>query len=229
MKYDYRSFAEFGTPEHVPANMALSANYKAHENKPFFVLVSGACALQTASKKGDELTLFYFREGEMMGHSPLLNNLFQQEGTGDYLYSERDIYVIMAKTDCEVLRFPSSCFQTLLDENVAFRMVLLESMQRHYVSLTGRSSYSANHSAVSTLCTMLARNAVRCGDGRHTLEGQFTYAELARRIGVHQVTVARIMSGLIKEGTLSRKGKHVYVEDDLRLLRYAREEIQLKY
>lgn len=229
MKYDYRSFAEFGALEHVPANSPLSYNYQLHETKSFFVLVSGTCALQAISKKGDELTLFYFREGEMMGHSPLLNDIFLQEGTGDYLYSERDIYVIEAKTDCDVLRFPSDCFQRLLFNNEGFRMVLLESMQRHYVSLTGRSSYSANRSATSTLCTILARNAVRAEDGRYVLEEQFTYAELARRIGVHQVTVARIMSKLIEEGTLSRKGKRVFVENGTRLLGYARGEEQIKY
>ena len=229
MKYGYRSFAKFGTPEHIPANSPLSYNYRLHETESFFVLVSGTCALQAISKKGDELTLFYFREGEMMGHSPLLNDMFMHEGTGDYLYSERDIYVIETKTDCDVLRFPTESFQRLLFSDEGFRMVLLESMQRHYVSLTGRSSYSANRSATSTLCTILARNAVRAENGRYVLEERFTYAELARRIGVHQVTVARIMSKLIEEGTLSREGKRVFVENDGRLLSYARGEDQIKY
>ena len=229
MQSSYLSFAEYGTLVKIPANKPATFSYQGHEDEPFFILVSGICALQATSKRGEELTLFYFKEGEMMGYSPALNDMFPLENEGDYLYSERDVYNIVAKTDSTALCFPYKYFQPLWSKNENFRMVLLESLHRHHISLTGRSSYSANHSAVSTLCTMLARNAMRDANGKHVLKEPFSYAELARRIGVHQVTVARIMRELIAEGTLSRSGHRIFVENSEQLLRYAREELQLKY
>jgi CRP-like cAMP-binding protein len=227
---DLSTFENFGEHICVPANTSLSFAYNECEKEPFYLLISGTCALQTIDKAGAELTLFYFHTYDVMSFSTALTEYLQisHAEDGDYLYSERSVFTVVTKTNCELIRFPHSSFAEMFDIG-EFHLLLIRSLHRHYISLSARSVFSANNSAPAMVGITLLRNSQPASHGKRLVESFLTYPEIARRTSLHHVTVARIMRKLISEGTLSRSGKRVYIEDDDRLLRYIRDEIQLKY
>lgn len=62
-------------------------------------------------------------------------------------------------------------------------------------------------------------------EGRYELQKYFTYAELARYLGVHSVTVSKIMLVLKKMGVIEKEG-HKTVIRDIGLLRHLAEHPQ---
>lgn len=87
----------------------------------------------------------------------------------------------------------------------------------------------AQGSTVECLCAFLRKQTNLNDDGRAQLDPSFTYKKMAGLLGIHAVTVGNIMRSLINEGTFSREGRKLFLENESRLISLATGCERLRY
>ncbi len=80
------------------------------------------------------------------------------------------------------------------------------------------------------LCKMLYYNAFVDQDERLRVKPEFSsFVRLSQKLGVHKVTVSKMMRALRHEEVLYTEGRKIYIRDKEKLLAYAMNEHQLFY
>ena len=88
---------------------------------------------------------------------------------------------------------------------------------------------SRESSAAGRLCGLLLEQSEKDAGGELVLDSLFTYDELSHYLGVHNITVARIMSALKKEGVIRKLGRKTVISDMKKLKAIIDEELILEY
>ena len=173
--------------------------------------------------KGSGELLEYTREGETLfcrlksADQPLnrivgLHNLWQLEPS--YTYS------FVAATDIDCLRIEAGqARQAFLDHPQVMDQVLVLLTEK-YLNL--RDMYKARQSRhiANQVCDYLFQHMQQNASGA-CLPRDVTNVRIARRLNVHQVTVAKIMRQLQTEGVLRRTPAGLQILDPARLQAYA--------
>lgn len=186
-----------------------------------YFLEKGVCALTSFTKEGDEKVYLYFKPKRMVGFTQLL----AKEYENDNYYSE---FSIKAKTDCTIYRISEKLFFEMIEEDREFNRMMMNTTIENYVDVLNRFQQMHEESATTRLCRFLLTHSEESG-AQLMLPKYFTYVEMARYLGTHPVTVARIMAKLKQQACISKKGHCVIVNKKERLESILNDNLDLEY
>ena len=187
-----------------------------HENTAY-CLISGVCALLRFTQNGEEIIYHYFREKDLIGGVPFF---LSHKGAAQIntLYSFCSLYT---KTECILYKIPFSVLERKIKEEPEIGYWISEGIARHFMEEISHVHSSKEDHTSGRLCRTLIELANE-KNGRYELQKYFTYTELARYLGVHSVTVSKIMLVLKKMKVIEKEG-HKTVICDMEQLKYLAE------
>ena len=178
-----------------------------HENTAY-CLISGVCALLRFTQNGEEIIYHYFKEKDVIGGVPLF--LSHKGASGIHsLYSFCSLYT---KTRCELYKIPFYVIEQKIKEEPEIGYWISEGISRHFMEVISHIHSSKEDHTSGRLCRTLIELSDK-KNGRYELQKYFTYTELARYLGVHSVTVSKIMLMLKKMGAIEEEGHQTIIRD----------------
>lgn len=186
-----------------------------HENTAY-CLVSGVCALSRFTQGGEEIIYHYFKESDFIGGVPL----FLSHENAAQAYSHYNFCSLYTKTECVLYQIPFSVVEQLIREDPEISFWIGECVARYFMASISHVHSSRENHVSGCLCRALIELADH-KSGRYELKKYFTYAELSRYLGVHQVTVSKVMLQLKKEGIIEKEGHKTIIRDMERLRKLA--------
>ncbi|RCW16511.1 Crp/Fnr family transcriptional regulator [Streptococcus gallolyticus] len=186
-----------------------------------YILSSGVCALSSISCDGKEATYLYFKKQQFVGFTPLMT-AFNLHHYGKKTFS------IVAKTPCVAYRIPKRNFQDLLGfPSVATLMV--NTLTENLVYLMEHFHSSKNEPALVQFSRFLLDQAETDACGTLVLDTVFTYQEMACYLGVHSVTIARMVKSLRKEALIDKIGHQIRIINPEEMVKLITEERKIDY
>ncbi len=174
--------------------------------KYVYLLKEGICSLQGETKNGDSRIYLFMESQRAVGYIPVLHDIVSDYERGYYLMA------IQAKTDCVVYRIQSQDFVSAYDEKKSFRDYIVSQFLKDYMKLLQNFHDQHEGGAVSKLCKLLL-DVSSMDQERVIIRNMMPYADIANYIGVHPVTVGRIMSKLYKyEYILKMVNGHIWIK-----------------
>lgn len=177
-------------------------------------LDSGSCSLSGFTRDGSEHIFLYFHGQRVVGFMQLMPIEFG----GDPPH-----IVVTAKTPCVVYRVTREQFQGFLREESSFQTYMLQVVSENYLNLIKHYQSGQGQCATSRLCALLLDYAGREGDAL-CMPAYFNMAEFSRYLGVHTVTVSRIMVQLKQRGYIEKQGRRILLRDPEGLGRLIRDQ-----
>ncbi|MDO4281101.1 MAG: Crp/Fnr family transcriptional regulator [Peptococcaceae bacterium] len=126
----------------------------------------------------------------------------------------------VAMTDCEGYLIPRAAFFQYIEGDALLANRLLDAMVDEYTRLLRTYQSHQEQGVANRLCQFLLEYSTPNADNT-TRQVGVKNVELAGFLGVHRVTVARIIKSLKEEGILARTGNTLTVIDVARLEDYA--------
>ena len=120
-------------------------------------------------------------------------------------------FFIITKTPCTLYRFSNDTFQNLLKRSPAFNEFLMKTLADNYYEVLVHFHRRMEESAVTGLCRLLL-SVARPIDGQLVVPKFFTYAELAKYLGTHAVTVSRIMAKMKQMGYMAKDRRGIVLK-----------------
>ena len=222
MKENFRKLLRSrGTKIHLDKQVCLNISMDSPGADCCYLLEDGICALTGVTSNGEETVYLYFYPPRIVG----FNQLLMTHGT-----SHPVEFSIITKTKCTLYRISFSAFQDLMQHNPAFNTFLIQTLSNNYYEVLVHFHQRLDESAVTGLSRLLL-NVAKEKDGILTVPKFFTYAELARYLGTHPVTVSRIMAKMKQRGYLSKNSNGILIEnvEALRQIVYGNGELCLNY
>lgn len=154
----------------------------------------------------------------MMRHYREVRRAEEEEDCFDeeYLWKEKIPFGIDTKTDCVFYRMDERTFGRLMQEEPLFLTHVLEAVTCNYVTLVRKFHDAQEECASKRLCKWFLTFSSREGRQRAVPYG-FTYAEIAKYLGMHPVTVSKLASGLKKAGIIRKEKGRIIIMDEKRL------------
>lgn len=172
-----------------------------------YYLIDGICAKMQLTPDGEELILYYYKPGKMLG---VHLNRYGQEIAMDF----------RACTPCRCYRIPHTLVQQKIrsDNDVCY-FLLQESMDECDFWANSAIAHMLG-GGISVLCLFLQQLAVPQPDGTGLLHPMFTNVTLSKYCGLHTVSISRLLSRLHREGILARSADGIRIYDMERLANY---------
>lgn len=166
-----------------------------------YFLKSGICSLQGETTEG-ETRIYLFQEApRILGYIPFIRNIEDDYTKGYYLMS------IQTRTDCVAYQVLAKDFMELYELDPEFREMIVGSVMTDYMKVLQNFHSQRNGSATNRICAMILELA-EVNQGVMEIRDFMTYEDIANYLGVHVVTVGRIMSKLIQSGYVRKEKKH---------------------
>lgn len=134
----------------------------------------------------------------------------------------------IAKTDCTCIRIPYKAFMQEARKDPDILEQILYFSLKNYMSLLEMYQIKQEGDTVSKLCNLLLANSSE-KNGRLICSAKLPNADLADRLGVHPVTVSRIMSKLKEEKIIAKDKNGLEILDEAYMRGIASHEISLSY
>ena len=116
------------------------------------------------------------------------------------------------KTRCELYKIPFYVIEQKIKEEPEIGYWISEGISRHFMEVISHIHSSKEDHTSGRLCRTLIELSDK-KNGRYELQKYFTYTELARYLGVHSVTVSKIMLMLKKMGAIEKEGHQTIIRD----------------
>lgn len=202
-EYHFKHFYETGTRLTIKKNTIFYAPNDPGSEAYVFFLEKGLAALSSLTRDGEEKIYLYFMPKRLVGFNQFFSTL-------PYTIP---IY-ITAKEPCVVYRLPGRTFRKLVAEDSEFNEYIMKLNACNYMDVLGRFHETQEESAGVRLCRLLLDYS-RMDAGRQILPHYFTYAEISKFLGIHQVTVNRIMAKLKKHGYINNdlNTRHIIIQN----------------
>lgn len=191
-----------------------------------YYLEDGIVALIDLLEDGDERIYRYHKRGELLGIFKLYNMIPCLKNSPQHTVC--GIYNSIAKTECIVYRLEPEVVLDFLYQNPEMLIEQIRMTGKVNINHSFRYSRMLKNRTPNILCEVLLEVS-REKDGVLQLDPYFSNAEIARYMGIHVVTVGKILKQLRKEGLiersmgriviLDRKGLEVYLGD--KIMRYS--------
>ncbi len=199
-----------------------------NDTDAIYILAKGTAALSTLSSNGNEFIYMYFHGPHCICFAPFFSKHHHDDESQLRFTHHHFFFMITAKTGCTVYRIPKAQFDQLFERPDVKDLILHELMD-NYRNVLDHYALNQDDSAVIRLCYLLDEQSFPDADGRLLLDSCFSYSELSKYLGVHDVTVARIMSTLKKQGIIEKEGHRTFLKDRTQLLRIISRELDIKY
>ncbi|MGL5677782.1 MAG: Crp/Fnr family transcriptional regulator [Cellulosilyticaceae bacterium] len=208
---NFQLLCTLGKPLTLQKNTTFSSILN-NENA-IYCLEEGLCALVRYTHGGEEIIYHYFKPGDIIGGVPF--NLSHQ--TSSVLPITQDLCQLYTKTKCKVSRISFPQLKDLIVKNPDIGFLVNECISRHFISvITHFHSSKEDHTPIR-LCRILL-DLADYKDGEYIIEKCFNYTELSKYLGVHSVTISRIMLVLKNMGIIDKRGHSTIIKDVDKLL-----------
>ena len=185
-----------------------------------YFLVHGICVRNALTEKGDEI-VYDMRSANHTVYSLL-------GAVSYYLPDQRYATNFTAKTHCICHQVPIGKFIEFLNSNPSVMHDLLRLALDRYNFINQNFQSKQKQSTANRLCSFLAENLYE-QNKQYYVKEHLTNTEISRYLGVHRVTIVKIMQALIAEEIVEKTSHGLLIKDLDSLLVYARDEDILKY
>lgn len=200
-----------------------------------YYIVEGIASLTSLTTDGEEKDFIYFPQGHLLGFTPALMRHYRKlDGKGaavglEFGDEDKIPFGIDTKTDCVFYRMPEREFESLLETDARFLAYIMEAVTCNYVRLIWKLHDAQEEGAMQRLCKWFLTFSVfqssesldgwdaEKSHGCRAVPRGFTYAEIAKYLGMHPVTVSKLASGLKKAGIIKKNKGRILVMDEKRL------------
>ncbi|WP_077611796.1 Crp/Fnr family transcriptional regulator [Clostridium sp. Marseille-P2415] len=202
-----------GTLIHVKKHDCLYN--RTHIDKYVYCLEKGLCALHSVSASGKERIYQYFLPGDLISFTPA----YRRSYPDDTFYA----FSITAKSACSLYQIPYSTFLDFMAKHPEFYRWLFETTITHYDNALRHCYTLQDGDNFISLCQALSELAI-LENSRYVIHRDFSYNEIASYLGIHTITVTRLIGRLKEMGVITKEGHVTVILDMDRLTRLARGE-----
>nr|WP_286782832.1 Crp/Fnr family transcriptional regulator [Streptococcus sp. UBA4344] len=199
----------------------LAQSVSGETSGDIYILSSGICALSSISCDGKETTYLYFKKQQFVGFVPLMNTVHLN-------YYGKKSFSIVAKTPCVAYRISSRQFQELLVFPSVVSL-MLNTLTENHIYLMEHFHSSKNEPALVQFCRFLLDQVEKDTSGQLVLDTVFTYQEIANYLGMHSVTIARMVKALRAEEMIEKTGHQIQITDPQQMAQLITEERKIDY
>ena len=209
-------FMQYGAKVTVSKGTSL-CNPKLSDNYVYY-LDKGIASLTSLTEEGTEKDFLYFPPDHLLGFMPALMRYYRKlrnESNSDnspYLTP----FGITPKTDCIFYRISESVFQSLLETDHIFLSYVMETTTRNFASLV-RKFQDTQEAKISTRLYKWLLTFSQIENNYRAVPRGFTYTDIAKYLGIHPVTVAKLASELKKDGIIKKEQGQILIIDEKRL------------
>lgn len=182
------------------------------EVKHIYYLTKGTCYRVVLNDKGDEI-IYGVKQTDTLARS--LVGVMSVYGGGVSTNS------FVAQTDCEGYFIPKEEFLAYAKKNPELLDELLHMAAKEHYDLYLNFQFRQEGRIANRLCQMLLEQAKRSEEGKWRIERSVTNVKLGQFLGIHAVTVAKIMKQLKAEGIICRTAEGTLINDIEGLNAYA--------
>ena len=191
-----------------------------------YYLISGVCHRKAVTKKGDEI-IYGIKESNT--GDDLTPNFVQSVLGVLILYSDGiSACNFCASSKCCCYKIPRDIFLDYVQEKPEILTQILKMAMRELRTVTGSFQARQEGELANQLCCLLLKNAAQEPDGRKTVKGLSNLA-ISQFLGVHKVTVNRILRVLKEEGVIDKSRNCIVIRDGKVLAEYAKAERRIDY
>ena len=221
-----RDLYKYGQRFTVKRGEIISDSIEGSDNEYMYILDKGLAALTSTNKRGDEFIYIFFKAPRCIGFSPLVRKMMDIQPFPEV--HQPTLLSILAKSDCVLYRISQNDFSEFMKDR-EFSDLMTQVIFSTYMDMLYHYYTSREASAAGRLCGLIVEQSEADKSGRLILDPLFTYDELSHYLGVHNITVARIMSALKKEGIIKKDGRKTVISDMEKLRAVMNEDIILQY
>lgn len=197
--------ARHGTLIEVKKNTTLVSTNTRKQDPCVYYLLEGICSLTGYSVNGQEKVLLYHTAESLIGFNPYVAGT----DSGYFSYSGP---VLLTRTKCRLYRIPVAVFRQYLDTSLEFNQYMVHLLSKTYHRTLAHFKQLQEEASVTVVCRFLLSLCTETPDGL-ILPRFFTHDEISKYLGVHLVTVSRIMSRLQKSGYITRIPTGLLIQD----------------
>ena len=137
-------------------------------------------------------------------------------------------FSFVARTPCRCLCIPADTFRVWADDKPAILkdLLILSSNNSRELRVGFRALQEGR--VANRLCQILV-SCSKTVSGKDMITKDYTFTEIASMLGIHHVTVSRIIRALCEEGVLKKNTGCILILNRERLTQYANNEIPLSY
>jgi len=177
-----------------------------------YYLQSGTCYRATITDKGDEI-IYGIKESNNLEKSLVGVLTCFSDG-----FSKNNF---IAGSKCTGYKIPKKVFMAYVDDKPDLLKKLLYMAMAEYQELIGSFQSRQEGRVANRLCDLLLKNAAM-SEGRLVVNRtHHNYEQISRFLGIHKVTVARIVRTLKKEGIISKEKTGFVILDQQRMAKLA--------
>ena len=177
-----------------------------------YYLTKGTCYRVGLNDKGDEI-IFGVKQTDTLARS--LVGVMSVYGGGASANS------FVAQTDCEGYYIPKEAFLAYAKSNPELLDELLHMAAKEHYELYLNFQFRQEGRIANRLCQMLLEQASCTADGQWLIDRPVTNVRLGQFLGIHAVTVAKIMKQLKAENIIRRTAQGTLITDRSGLEAYA--------
>lgn len=167
-----------------------------------FYLLKGSCNRIETNIFGDEV-IYNTKQANQGIYSLIgVNALYTKES--------RSPSTFIARTEVKCYKINAEKAKSYISQQPEILISLLHMNEDSYDFLKSSFKHRMERTTANFFCNILLKNTVEM-NGEIYLKEDLTNLELSQRLGVHQVTVARIMTILKNEKVLERNSKGIQV------------------
>ncbi len=211
---------QYGTEVHFDKGDVIVQSL-AQGDMDLYILASGVCSLSSISSDGQETVYRYYQHHNMLNFRPLMTNMHLHS------YGKKSFSVI-AKTPCLAYHINARQFEELLTFPSVISL-MFEMLARNNLYLLEHFHSSKNEPALVQLCRFLLDQATENEQGELVLDTFFTYQEMANYLGMHAVTVARMIKSLKCHQMIDKDGHQIHIIDPDKMAKLIVSEEKIDY
>lgn len=172
-----------------------------------YMMKTGICSLQGQNYNGETRIYLFLEAPRVIGYVPFIGGIQNDFERGYYLME------VQAKTDC--LAYQVSCqeFLKYFNTDLAFKSMVEDNLLSDYMKVLQNFHNQNEGSAVVKVCKLLL-DIARQEEETFVIRGLMSYSDIANYIGVHKVTVGRIMSMLYRQGCIVKESDVIVVHPE---------------
>lgn len=185
-----------------------------------YYLVSGTCYRKTITEKGDEIIYGVKESNKSLVHSLLGVLVLYSDGISSNHF--------IARSKCCCYKIPKEIFFEYVQDKPDVLTQILHMAVRGYRELAGSFQARQEGKVANHLCNLLLKNA-QIKQGKRLIDKEYSNSKLSQFLGIHKVTVSRILRVLKDEGIIDKQKEGIIILDEKRLENYAKAEKMMDY
>ena len=206
-------------------NIKLYDPEKSRQISTVYYINNGLLCLRSTSFDGNAYILLFQRAPRFANFFPLIRNKIEEEIQAPHFIFAPQVTF----TKCEAVKIPAEEFLHKWRACDDFKRIIIQQAFDDYVELLQSYISKMEDGACTRLCKLLMDLSSPYDKGRRKLETYFTYTTLSEYLGIHPVTVSKLMKKLHQYGYISRDGRKVYIEKEEAIRQLIDARIEIDY